>query len=199
MTYKNCTSFMVRIRGLEPPPPCEDQHLKLARLPIPPYPLLFLCHLPDDYYIIARVSPNVNPFLKKLKKRVALFLCLLRGKICSTKGLDFCHSQSYHTDDKKLPEYGRTVFGEYLFDHSLSHRHARSTRKQWRKKSRKGCIWERKGAEMPKIERKQVLRFSLGQCRKTQTFDEFEFRNNPYFMRIYGSLDSIRTYRQITV
>ena len=29
---------MVRIRGLEPPPPCEDQHLKLARLPIPPYP-----------------------------------------------------------------------------------------------------------------------------------------------------------------
>lgn len=29
---------MVRITGVEPAPPCEDQHLKLARLPIPPYP-----------------------------------------------------------------------------------------------------------------------------------------------------------------
>ena len=28
----------MRITGVEPAPPCEDQHLKLARLPIPPYP-----------------------------------------------------------------------------------------------------------------------------------------------------------------
>ena len=31
---------LVRVTGLEPAPPCEDQHLKLARLPIPPYPLI---------------------------------------------------------------------------------------------------------------------------------------------------------------
>lgn len=29
---------MVRIKGLEPIPPCEDWHLKPARLPIPPHP-----------------------------------------------------------------------------------------------------------------------------------------------------------------
>lgn len=30
--------MLVRIRGLEPPLPCENQNLNLARLPIPPYP-----------------------------------------------------------------------------------------------------------------------------------------------------------------
>jgi len=60
--------------------------------------------------------------------------------------------------------------GYSFFDHSLSHRHARSTRKQWRKKSRKGCVWERKGAEMPKIEREQVLPNSLGAgCREFES------------------------------
>ena len=32
----NTGRFMVPRRGLEPPPTCVDQHLKLARLPIPP-------------------------------------------------------------------------------------------------------------------------------------------------------------------
>ena len=41
----------VRVTGLEPAPPCEDQHLKLARLPIPPYPHLRTpkSRLPDHY------------------------------------------------------------------------------------------------------------------------------------------------------
>ena len=33
--------FMVRITGVEPAPSCPDWHLKPARLPIPPYPLIF--------------------------------------------------------------------------------------------------------------------------------------------------------------
>src|SRR5580698_7887564 len=31
-------NFVVRIRGLEPPLPCENVDLNHARLPIPPYP-----------------------------------------------------------------------------------------------------------------------------------------------------------------
>ncbi len=30
--------LLVRIRGLEPPLPCENMDLNHARLPIPPYP-----------------------------------------------------------------------------------------------------------------------------------------------------------------
>ena len=45
---------------------------------------------------------------------LALFLCLLRGKICSAKGLDFCGGQSYHTDDKKhLGCSERAAFGVF--------------------------------------------------------------------------------------
>src|SRR5438046_1204279 len=33
--------IMVRLRGLEPPPPCEDMDLNHARLPVPPQPPAF--------------------------------------------------------------------------------------------------------------------------------------------------------------
>ena len=52
--------------------------------------------------------------MKKLKKRVALFLCLLRGRICFAKGLDFGRGQSYHTDNKKHLGCGvRAAFGVF--------------------------------------------------------------------------------------
>ncbi len=35
-------SFLVRVRGLEPPRSCPHQNLNLARLPIPPYPHIIL-------------------------------------------------------------------------------------------------------------------------------------------------------------
>ena len=43
-----------------------------------------------------------------------LFLCLLRGKICFAKGLDFWGGQSYHTDNKKHLGYSeRAAFGVF--------------------------------------------------------------------------------------
>lgn len=33
---QNCKENLVPKRGLEPPSPCEDYHLKVARLPVPP-------------------------------------------------------------------------------------------------------------------------------------------------------------------
>ena len=38
--------FVVRIRGLEPPPSCPDSNLNLTRLPIPPYPHILFSFQP---------------------------------------------------------------------------------------------------------------------------------------------------------
>jgi len=91
---------------------------------------------------------------------------------------------------KNSPSTADTVFGEYFFDHSLSHRHDRSTRKQWRQECRKGCVSERKGAETVRNKRKQVLRISLGQCRKMANYDEFEFRRKPLFYAIFQHFET---------
>lgn len=58
---------MVRITGVEPAPSCPDQHLKLARLPIPPYPHKFY----PTSIIISHYLEFVKSFLKNFfhKKR----------------------------------------------------------------------------------------------------------------------------------
>ena len=67
------------------------------------------------------------------------------------------------------------------------------------KSANEDVVFEQKWLEITGNVYKVGFSYHLGQCRKMTDYDEFEFRNNPYFMRIYGSLDSIRTYRQITV
>ena len=100
-----------------------------------------------DVNIISFFTPFLNPF----------FFVYCGAKFVSRKALTFGGTRVTIQTTKNSLSTADAVFGEYLFDHSLSHIHARSTRKQWRKKSRKGCVSERKGAEMPRIERKQVL------------------------------------------
>jgi hypothetical protein len=48
------TMFVVRIEGLEPTRPCGHRNLNPARLPIPPYPLLF------GHNLRAQCSTNLN-------------------------------------------------------------------------------------------------------------------------------------------
>lgn len=96
----------------------------------------------------------------------SFFFVYCGAKFVLRKGLTFWADRVTIQTTKNSLSTADTVFGEYLFDHSLSHRHARSTRKQWRQDGRKGCVSERKGAEMPRNERKQVLPNSLGaRCR----------------------------------
>ena len=40
---KSLLAFLVRVRGLEPPPNCSDMNLNHTRLPVPPYPHILLC------------------------------------------------------------------------------------------------------------------------------------------------------------
>ena len=70
--------FKVRITGVEPAPSCPDQHLKLARLPIPPYP--HTNHM--TFNIISHKFQFVKSFLKifseKFKddlKKTVLVIC----------------------------------------------------------------------------------------------------------------------------
>ena len=51
---------------------------------------------------------------------------------------------------------------EIAVDHITDHLPFRSTRKQWIRERRRVRFSERKGAEMPRNKRKQVLRISLG-------------------------------------
>ena len=58
---------LVRMRGLEPPLPCENQNLNLARLPIPPHP-----HLPRRWapWLQSRLQSTRNPYIMRLVSEV---------------------------------------------------------------------------------------------------------------------------------
>ena len=61
--------FLVRIRGLEPPPSCPDSNLNLTRLPIPPYPHILFCSravLLGTIVIIPDMAELSSIFPKKL-------------------------------------------------------------------------------------------------------------------------------------
>ena len=56
-------SFLVRVRGLEPPPNCSDMNLNHTRLPVPPYPHILFLSLGTNC-IIQQAEGFVNIFLK---------------------------------------------------------------------------------------------------------------------------------------
>ena len=45
--------FLVRVRGLEPPPNCSDMNLNHTRLPVPPYPHIELLSAWDELHYTA--------------------------------------------------------------------------------------------------------------------------------------------------
>jgi hypothetical protein len=55
--------FVVRIEGLEPTRPCGHRNLNPARLPIPPYPLLF------GHNLRAQCSTNLNVYEYIMKNK----------------------------------------------------------------------------------------------------------------------------------
>lgn len=55
--------FLVRVTGIEPACPCEHKNLNLARLPVPPHPLIFCCPI-----IIPQKIGFVKGYLKKSSK-----------------------------------------------------------------------------------------------------------------------------------
>ena len=72
MHIKCILLLLVRARGLEPPQPCDHKNLNLTRLPIPPYPHLFLAWLLNATDILYHFFGNCQYLFRYFFKK---FLC----------------------------------------------------------------------------------------------------------------------------
>ena len=118
------------------------------------------------------------------EKEKSFFLCILRGKICFAKGLDFWSGQSYHTDDKNsldtvVSPYRGSIFLTTVYPTDTLGVHGNSGDKS----AGKHLFPSGKGRKCPEISGNRYSGFLWDSVEKWRIMTSSSLGESPYFMR----------------